>query len=101
MFGLFRMLLGLGGKAAEALGGNAEERRRLAERQLEINAETERAGAGRLTPRKLLMYMLCVVLAWELMGRPVVATYWPHTPLPPSMLKEIMLMSASLFGFGF
>lgn len=98
MFALLRSLFGMGGKALDRL---LPDRAKLQEKQLEINAETERASNGRLTPRKLLMYLLAVCFAWEVMLRPVVATYWPGTLLPPSMLQEIMLAVSATFGLGF
>jgi len=54
-----------------------------------------------MTPRKLMMYLLCLLFAWEVVARPIIVTYWPETPLPPSMLKEVMLAVSSLFGLGF
>ena len=74
-------LLNWGTKAADKL---FPDRTKHQEKQLEINAETERNSGGAMTPRKLLMYALALAFVWEVMLRPAVATYWPHLPLPPS-----------------
>ncbi|WP_443667108.1 hypothetical protein [Desulfovibrio sp.] len=68
---------------------------------MEINAETERTSGGRMTPRKLLMYLLAVAAGWELLLRPVIATYWSDVLLPPSMGKELWLAVSAMFGMGF
>ena len=54
-----------------------------------------------MTPRKLLMYVFALGLAWELMVRPFIVTYWPAATLPPSMLKELMAAASAMFGMGF
>lgn len=77
------------------------DRAKLQEQNLGINAETERASAGRMTPRKLLMYLLALLFAWESIGRPIIATYWPDVLLPPSMGKEIFMAISAMFGMGF
>lgn len=97
MFGLIQSLFGIGEKVVEKI---FPDRARLQERQLEINAETERASGGGFTPRKAFMYVLVLCFVWEVMVRPVVVTYWPQTVLPPSMLKDVMLAMSSLFGLG-
>ncbi len=48
--GLLSTLLGLGGKALEKI---LPDRAKLQQQHMEINAETERASNGRMTPRKL------------------------------------------------
>lgn len=98
MFSLIKSLFGLGEKA---LGKVFPDRAKFQEKNLEINAETERASGGRMTPRKLLMYVFALGLAWELMIRPVISTYWPEATLPPSMLKELMTAASAMFGMGF
>lgn len=91
-------LLGIGGKVLDKV---LPDRGRFQEKNLEINAETERSSGGRMTPRKLMMYLLCLLFAWEVAIRPIIVTYWPETTLPPSMLTEVMLAVSSLFGLGF
>lgn len=95
--GWLTSLLGLGSRALDRI---LPDRAKLQEKNLEINAETERASNGSLTPRKLMMYLLCLLFAWEVAARPVIVTYWPETPLPPSMLKDVMLAVSALFGMG-
>lgn len=95
--GWLAAMLGLGGRALEKI---LPDRARLQQQQMEINAETERASGGRMTPRKLLMYVLAVAAGWELLLRPVVATYWPDVPLPPGMGKELWLAVSAMFGMG-
>lgn len=98
MIELLKSLFGLGGKALDRI---LPVRAKLQEKNLEINAETERASGGRLTPRKLMMYLLCVLFTWEVVARPILVTYWPDLTLPPSMGKEIWLAVSALFGMGF
>lgn len=97
MLEVLRSVLGLGGKALDRI---LPDRARLLERQLEINAETERASGGGMTPRKLLMYLLVCCLAWEMVARPVVELCWPEVVLPESMLREVLLAVSALFGVG-
>ena len=98
MVGWLTSLLGIGGKVLDKV---LPDRGRFQEKNLEINAETERSSGGRMTPRKLMMYLCCLLFAWEVAIRPIIVTYWPETPLPPSMLTEVMLAVSSLFGLGF
>lgn len=98
MVGWLTSLLGLGGKVLDKV---LPDRAKFQEKNLEINAETERASGGCMTPRKLLMYVLIFLFVWEVAARPVIVTYWPELPLPPSMLREVMLAVSSLFGLGF
>ncbi|MBQ7607968.1 MAG: hypothetical protein IJU76_08380 [Desulfovibrionaceae bacterium] len=78
-----------------------EKRGELQDKNVEINAETERNSQGKITPRRALMYLLVILFAWELLVRPIISTYAPDFPLPPSMLEELITMSAAMFGFGF
>lgn len=98
MMGLLSTLLGLGGKALEKI---LPDRAKLQQQHMEINAETERASNGRMTPRKLFMYMLALAAGWDLLARPVISTYWPEIPLPPGLGKELLLAISSMFGMGF
>lgn len=97
MLGFLKNLLGIGGKALDKL---FPDRAKLQEKNLEINAETEKASNGGMTPRKLMMYVLVFLFVWEVLGRNIIATYWPATLLPPPMLQEILLAVGSLFGMG-
>ena len=71
--------------------------------QSRIN-EQEVAGApaSRLRLwRSLLGCALTVAFCWEVIGRPIVTTYWPHITLPPSVLKEISTVLLGMLGLGF
>lgn len=98
MVGWLTSLFGIGGKVLDKI---LPDRAKFQEKNLEINAETERASGGRMTPRKLMMYVCVFLFTWEVVARPIIVTYWPETPLPPSMIKEVMLAVSSLFGMGF
>ena len=97
MVGWLTSLLGIGGRVLDKI---LPDRAKFQEKNLEINAETERASGGRMTPRKLMMYVCVFLFAWEVAARPIIVTYWPETPLPPSMLKDVMLAVSALFGMG-
>ena len=98
MVGWLTSLLGIGGRVLDKI---LPDRAKFQEKNLEINAETERASGGRMTPRKLMMYVCVFLFTCEVAARPIIVTYWPETPLPPSMLKDVMLAVSSLFGLGF
>ncbi len=71
------------------------------EAQTRIN-ETEVSGApaSRLRLwRSFLGWILALVFAWEVIGRPVILTYWPDTKLPAPMLKEILSLLMAMLGF--
>lgn len=97
MLTFLQNLLGIGGKALDKI---FPDRAKLQEKNLEINAETEKASNGGMTPRKLMMYVLVFLFVWEVVGRTILATYWPEIPLPPSIKQEVMLAAGSLFGMG-
>lgn len=97
MLGFLQNLWGIGGKVLDKI---FPDRAKLQEKNLEINAETEKASNGGMTPRKLMMYVLVFLFVWEVVGRNILATYWPEIPLPPSMMQEVMLAVGSLFGMG-
>lgn len=96
--GWLSALFGIGGKVLDKV---LPDRGKFQEKNLDINAETERTSGGRMTPRKLLMYVCVWLFVWEVAVRPVIVTYRPETLLPPSMLKEVMLFVSALFGLGF
>lgn len=97
MTGWLSALFGIGGKVLDKV---LPDRAEFQKKNLEINAETERACGGRMTPRKLLMYVCVWLFVWEVAVRPIVVTYRPHALLPPSMLKEVLFFVSSLFGTG-
>lgn len=96
--GLLNLIFGVGAKALEKIW---PDRSKLVEQHLAIHAETERSSGGRITPYKVLGFLLVLGVAWEIFLRPVLVFYWPDVEVPPSMLKEIMLMASTYFGMGF
>lgn len=94
------------GKAGEAAGkalerllsGKAEDRAR----QTEIDrTELEGAPPSRLRLwRCFLGWVLALCLAWEVAARPVLATYLPEVPLPPSMLDAVLPLLLGMLGLG-
>ena len=58
-------------------------------------------------PRRLRLWRSCrgwaltLAFLWEVLVRPVILTYWPDTPLPPSVLKEITSLLLGMLGLGF
>lgn len=80
----------------------APDKGRVLESQSRIN-EAEVAGApvSRLRLwRSFLGWVLALVLAWEVVGRPVIMTYWPGAMLPPSMIGEIRHLLLAMLGLG-
>lgn len=78
------------------------DRSKVLEAQSRIN-EAEVAGApvSRLRLwRSFLGWVLALVLAWEVAGRPVVLTYWPEALLPPSMIGEVRHLILAMLGLG-
>lgn len=71
--------------------------------QSRINeAEVSGAPPSRLRLwRSFLGWALTLAFLWEVMVRPVILTYWPDTPLPPSVLKEITSLLLGMLGLGF
>lgn len=76
------------------------DRSEQARAQSRIN-ETEVSGAPasklRLW-RSFLGWVLSLVFVWEVVGRTVILTYWPETPVPPSMLKEVSTLLLAMLG---
>ena len=70
------------------------------EAQARIN-ESEAAGGPasilRLW-RSFIGWVLGLCLAWEIVVRPIIVTYWPQTLLPPSALKEIIPLMLGMLG---
>ena len=71
--------------------------------QSEINkAELEGAPASRLRLwRPFLGWVATLLFAWEVAVRPVIATYWPHVTLPPSVLEEVIKLLLFMLGGAF
>ncbi len=79
------------------------DRSKVNEAQARINeAEVSSSGPTRLKAwRGFLGWVLAIVFAWEVVGRSVIATYWPEITLPPSVLKEITTLLLGMLGLGF
>ena len=76
------------------------DRTKQTEAQSRINeAEVSGAPVSRLRLwRSFLGWVLALVFAWEMVFRTVVATYWPETPLPPTMMKEASALLFAMLG---
>ena len=73
------------------------------EAQARINEAEVSGGPGsrlRLW-RGFLGWCLSLLFVWEVAGRTVIATYWPGTKLPPSVLAEISALLLGMLGLGF
>lgn len=80
----------------------APDKGRVLEAQSRINEqEISGAPASRLRLwRSFLGWTLALVFAWEVVGRPVITTYWPGVTLPPPALNEVMRLLLGLLGLG-
>lgn len=81
----------------------APDKGKVIEGQSRINeAEVAGAPASHLRLwRSFLGWVLALVFAWEVVGRPILATYYPHIPLPPTAIKEISHILLGMLGLGF
>ena len=90
----------IGGFLAKVFDRLLPDKSKVNEAQAKIN-EAEVAGAGasilRLW-RGFIGWTLGVCLAWEIVMRPVIVTYWPDVTLPPSMLAEIVTLLLGMLG---
>lgn len=65
-------------------------------------AELEGAPPSRLRLwRSFLGWALALCFVWEVVGRPVLLTYWPGALLPPSMLDAVQALLLGMLGLGF
>lgn len=73
------------------------------EAQARINeAEVSGGPASRLRLwRGFLGWVLGICFTWEVVFRPLMMTYWPEIPLPPSMISEISTLLLGMLGLGF
>lgn len=88
------------GKIADKI---APDKGKVIDGQSRINeAEVSGAPASRLRLwRGFLGWVLSLAFAWEVIGRTIISTYWPHVTLPPPMLKEISHLLLGMLGLGF
>ncbi len=91
----------LGGLLAKIFDRALPDKSKSNEAQTRINeAEISGAPASRLRLwRSFLGWILATGFVWEVIGRPIMLTYWPDTVLPPSMLKEILTLLMAMLGF--
>lgn len=91
----------LGGLIDKIIDRAFPDKTKSNEAQTNINAaEVSGAPASRLRLwRSFLGWVLALVFAWEVIGRPVILTYWPETKLPEPMLKEILTLLMAMLGF--
>lgn len=78
------------------------DKSKVLEAQSRINeAEVSGAPPSRLRLwRSFLGWVLALTLAWEVVARPVIMTYWPDATLPPSMIGEIRHILLAMLGLG-
>ena len=78
------------------------DKSKVLEAQSRINeAEVGGAPSSRLRLwRSFLGWVLAVTLAFEIVVRPIILTYWPEVTLPPSVLTEIQHLLLAMLGLG-
>lgn len=88
------------GKGMDKIWPDKGEARR---QQSEINrAELEGAPPSRLRLwRSFLGWVASLLFVWEVVGRPIIVTYWPDVPLPPSALSEVVKLLFFMVGGAF
>jgi hypothetical protein len=76
------------------------DKSKINEAQARINEAEAQGGPASVLRlwRGFVGWTLGLCLAWEIIGRPVVVTYWPETKLPPSMLKEVLTLLLGMLG---
>lgn len=95
---LTSVLAGLGSLLGKVLPNRAEQ---AAAQAAITKAEVEGAPASRLRLwRGFICWVLGIVLAFDLIVRPVIMTYWPDVLLPPAMTKDIMQFLLTFAGLG-
>lgn len=90
----------IGGLLGRVFDRLLPDRARVNEAQARINEAEASGGPASLLRlwRGFIGWILGLCLAWEILGRPVVVTYWPETKLPPSMLKEVLTLLLGMLG---
>jgi len=76
------------------------DKSKVNEAQARINEAEVSGGPASLLRlwRGFVGWTLGLCLAWEIIVRPVVVTYWPEAKLPPSMLKEVLTLLLGMLG---
>lgn len=90
----------IGGLLGKIFDRALPDRSGAGQAQARVN-EAEVSGAGpsvlRLW-RGFLGWVLALVFVWEVAARPIILTYRPETTLPPSMLKEALVLLSGMLG---
>lgn len=99
MFEVFKKLFGLGKSAVTAITGVDQESRK---NQAHINEEEIKGAPQSMLRlwRSALGWALALSFVWEVMARPVIATYFPNATLPPSFIKETTSLLLGMLGLG-
>jgi len=73
---------------------------KINEAQARINEAEVSGGPASLLRlwRGFVGWTLGLCLFWEILCRPVIATYWPQATLPPSMLTEVLTLLLGMLG---
>jgi len=76
------------------------DRSKINEAQARINEAEIGGGPSSVLRlwRGFVGWTLSLCLAWEIIVRPVIVTYWPDATLPPSMLKEVLTLLLGMLG---
>lgn len=90
------ILAGLG----KLLGRVLPDRPDMNRTQARLNeAEIQGAPGSRLRLwRSFLGWVLTLVFAFEVVGRGIITTYWPHVLLPPSALEAVAAILLGMLG---
>ena len=87
------------GKIADTV---APDKGKILEAQSRINEQE--AGAGGIpflrSWRGGVGWILCLLLAWEVIGRPIMACYFPDVPIPPSQIEYVGRILFGMMGLG-
>ena len=89
------------GKTADKI---APDKGKVLEAQARIN-EQEIASSGGGVPflrswRGGVGWILCLLLAWEVIGRPIMTCYFPDVPIPPSQIEYVGRILFGMMGLG-
>ncbi len=93
----------LGSVIEKVLDRTLPDKSESAKAQNKLNEiELGGAPASRLRLwRSFLGWVLAIVFAFEIVGRPLLATYFPQIELPPTVIEEISKLLFALLGLGF
>lgn len=73
----------------------------ILENQSRINEREAESGLPFLRSwRGGVGWICCLLLAWEVIGRPIMACYFPDVPLPPSQIEYVGRILFGMLGLG-